>query len=59
MSRVLPTSPRIRGCFRGRLRELRAAMCPAPRAFACALGMKVIRYLRYAPGTVEPNGCSR
>ena len=55
MCQVLPASPVIRGCFLERLRELRVAKFPSPRAFACALGMDESRYLRYERGEVEPN----
>lgn len=55
MSKVLPAFPAVRACFLDRLRELRVAKFPSPRAFACALGMEETHYLRYERGEVEPN----
>ena len=55
MSKVLPASPVIRACFLDRLCELRAAQFPSPKAFARALGMEEIRYVRYERGEVEPS----
>lgn len=54
ISKVLPAPSVIRARFVDRLRTLRAAKFPSSTAFARALGLEEVRYLRYERGEVEP-----